>query len=81
MSKPRYQTWISTPIMSKLGGILHAGKLHNTPGIDPTSMRILGEYALVLIISGTAYYKDANGAKDGKKQGGGRLNHYEWHAV
>ena len=27
-------------------------------------MRILGEYALVLILSGTAYYKDANGAKE-----------------
>ncbi len=64
MIKPRYKTWISTPIMSNLGRILHAGKLQNTPGIDPNSMRILGEYALVLILSGTAYYKDANGAEE-----------------
>ena len=63
MSKPRYKTWISTPIMSNLGRILHAGSLQNTRSIDPKSMRILGEYALVLILSGTACYKDAKGTK------------------
>jgi len=64
MNKPRYKTWISTPITSKLGSILHAGELHNTPGIDPFNMRILGDYALILILSGTAYYKDADGVEN-----------------
>ena len=63
MSQPQYKTWISTPIMSNLGGILHAGSLQNTRSIDPKSMRILGEFALVLILSGTAYDKAANGTK------------------
>lgn len=64
MEKPRYKTWISTPVTSNLGGILHAGELQSTAGIDPTNMRILGDYALVLILSGTAYYEDANGAEE-----------------
>ena len=61
MEKPRYKTWVSTPITSEIGSILHAGELHDTPGIDPGNMRILGDYALVLILSGTAYYKDSHG--------------------
>lgn len=67
--EPRYKTWNSTLVSSPIGKISHAGELHNTPGIDPSSMRILGEYALILILSGSGYYQDARGIKERIKPG------------
>jgi AraC-like DNA-binding protein len=37
--------------------------LTNIAGIDPAEMRVLGRYALVLIVSGQGYYSDARGTR------------------
>ncbi len=54
-------SWLNTPIQSGLGTLSLAGELENNPGIDPQSMRILGKYALVLILGGSGFYKDDRG--------------------
>ncbi len=37
--------------------------LRNVPGIDPTGMRILRHFTLVLMVDGKGYYRDARGTK------------------
>lgn len=53
--------WLSSPLRSRIGTLSLAGNLRDTPGIRPDSMRILGNYALVLITGGSGYYRDARG--------------------
>jgi AraC-like DNA-binding protein len=38
-----------------------AGSLVDVAGIDPVSMRVLGSYALMLMVEGRGYYADARG--------------------
>lgn len=60
--KPKADSWLNTPIHSRLGTLSLAGELENNPGIDAQSMRILGKYALILILDGLGFYKDDRGA-------------------
>jgi AraC-like DNA-binding protein len=46
-----------------VGELQLAGLLNNVGGIDPASMRILGSYALVLMVAGKGYYRDARGTE------------------
>lgn len=46
-----------------MGEIELAGLLRNVPGIDPTGMRILRRFTLVLMVEGRGYYRDARGTK------------------
>ena len=55
-NKRKADSWLNTPIRSRLGTLSLAGELENNPGIDPLSMRILGKYALVLILGGSGFY-------------------------
>lgn len=53
--------WLESPLKSKAGTILLAGSLRNSPGIGVDHMRILGNYALVILLSGSGIYRDARG--------------------
>ena len=55
------ENWLKAPFINGMGGIYLAGRLHDSPGIDTTSMRILGNFALIVIESGSGYYRDATG--------------------
>ena len=53
--------WLESPLRSKVGTIFLAGSLRNSPGIGSSRMRILGNYALVVLLKGTGVYRDARG--------------------
>ena len=53
--------WLESPLKSKAGTILLAGSLRNSPGIGADRMRILGNYALVILLRGSGFYRDARG--------------------
>jgi AraC-like DNA-binding protein len=53
--------WLESPLRSKAGTILLAGSLRNSPGISVDRMRILGNYALVILLRGSGVYRDARG--------------------
>ncbi len=55
--------WLKWPLRTATGTINLAGTLRDVPGLDPRSMRVLGRYALVFIVSGEGFYTDANGAR------------------
>jgi AraC-like DNA-binding protein len=57
------EPWIESPLRTEAGSLQLAGLLRNIAGIAPGSMRILGSYALVLMVAGRGYYCDARGAK------------------
>jgi AraC-like DNA-binding protein len=57
------QPWLESPLHTAAGSLLLAGLLRNVAGIDPGAMRILGSYALILMVSGRGYYSDARGIK------------------
>lgn len=62
-SKYRSQPWLQSPLRTPVGEIELAGLLHNVAGIDPTGMRILRRFTLVLMVSGKGYYNDARGKR------------------
>lgn len=51
------------------GGITLAGTLHHSPGCPGNPFRILGSYALVLILEGGGGYEDANGLRTEVQEG------------
>ena len=59
----RARPWLESPLPTGVGGLQLAGTLENTPGIDPTAMRVLGSYALVYMLAGEGYYADASGLR------------------
>ncbi len=59
---PPDQPWLQSPLRTAAGELQLAGRLRNVAGIDPGAMRVLGSYALVLMIEGRGYYRDARGA-------------------
>lgn len=61
--RPPTQPWLDSPLRTEVGDLLLAGQLLNAPGIDPRSMRVLGSYALVLLLAGKGYYRDARGTR------------------
>ena len=64
-----YGSWLKSPLRSTIGSILLVGALKGVKGIDPESMRTLGNYALIFIQSGQGNYADANGIKRRFKPG------------
>ncbi|MDI1319889.1 MAG: AraC family transcriptional regulator [bacterium] len=61
--KYRSEPWLQSPLRTPVGEIELAGLLRNVPGIDPTGMRILRRFTLVLMVEGRGYYRDARGTK------------------
>lgn len=59
----RAQPWLKSPLRTAAGDLQLAGLLHNIAGIDPSAMRVLGSYALVLMVEGRGYYRDARGTR------------------
>lgn len=59
MNQPRSEAWLQSPLRTEAGDLELAGLLRNIAGIDPASMRVLGRYALVLMVAGRGYYRDA----------------------
>src|SRR4051812_9854906 len=57
------QPWLQSPLRTAVGDLELAGSLRDIPGIAPGAMRILGRYALVLMVSGRGYYADAKGTR------------------
>lgn len=66
---PPSQPWLESPLHTEIGEIQLAGRLQDAPGIDPAAMRILGSYALVLLLAGRGYYADARGTRCGLAPG------------
>lgn len=59
----RSESWLESPLRSGVGELQLAGSLRNIPGIPPASMRVLGSYALILMVAGRGYYEDARGSR------------------
>ena len=59
----RAEPWLESPLRTEAGDLQLAGLLRNIPGIDPQAMRVLGSYALVLMVAGEGYYRDARGTE------------------
>jgi AraC-like DNA-binding protein len=57
------EPWLESPLRTEAGSLQLAGLLRNIAGIDPEAMRILGSYALILMVEGKGYYCDARGTK------------------
>ena len=55
--------WLHSPINSTIGTLWLGGYLRNKSHIPRHKMRILGRYALILIIDGHVFYQDALGRK------------------
>lgn len=52
------RAWLTNPIVTPLGELKLAGFLHDASRITPNAKRTLGDYALVLVVKGGAYYCD-----------------------
>lgn len=61
--KYRAEPWLQSPLRTPVGEIELAGLLRNVNGIDPTGMRILRRFTLVLMVDGRGYYRDARGTR------------------
>lgn len=55
------EDWLNSPIESSIGTLWLAGQLSGNNYIPDNKMRILGRYALVLVLEGEVYYKDSEG--------------------
>ena len=55
--KYRNEPWLQSPLRTPVGEIELAGMLRNVTGIDPTGMRILRRFTLVLMVEGRGYYR------------------------
>src|SRR5688572_18258778 len=60
----RAEPWLESPLRVGAGDIELAGLLKDIAGIDPRAMRVLGSYALVLMVEGEGYFRDACGTKE-----------------
>jgi AraC-like DNA-binding protein len=60
-SSTRAQPWLQSPLRTPAGDLQLAGLLNNIAGIDRRAMRVLGSYALVLMVAGRGYYCDVRG--------------------
>lgn len=58
----RSEPWLQSPLRTPVGEIELAGLLRNVPGIDPSGMRIMRRFTLVLMVEGRGYFRDARGA-------------------
>ena len=55
------EEWLNSPIESTIGTIWLAGQLSGKNAIPKNKMRILGRFALILVLDGDIYYKDGTG--------------------
>lgn len=55
--------WLETALSTPVGGLQLAGALENNEGIDPKTMRVLGNYGLVYVLAADGYYADARGVR------------------
>jgi AraC-like DNA-binding protein len=62
-AKYRAEPWLQSPLRTPVGEIELAGLLANISGIDPAGMRVLRRFALVLMVEGCGYYRDARGTQ------------------
>ncbi len=65
----RNESWLRNPLRSQFGDLILAGRLYDRVGIDPESMRVLGDYALIYVLHGSGHYSDANGRSQQFKTG------------
>jgi AraC-like DNA-binding protein len=61
MSRKPSQSWVKSPIVSSIGTIWLAGQLQDKSHIPADRMRVLGRYALILVLRGKCRYTDALG--------------------
>jgi AraC-like DNA-binding protein len=61
ISKNPPQPWVQSPIVSSIGTIWLAGQLQDKSHIPADRMRVLGRYALILVLNGQCRYTDATG--------------------
>lgn len=62
-SKYKDEPWLQSPVRTPVGEIELAGLLRNVTGIDPSDMRILRRFTLVLMVEGRGYFRDARGTR------------------
>ena len=60
--KVRAQPWLQRSLRTPIGEIELAGMIVNGPGIEPSAMRVLRRFTLVLMVSGQGYFRDERGA-------------------
>lgn len=58
------QVLVQSPDLGSLGAIGLAGTIRNSPGVGFRPFRVLGSYAIVLVVEGGGFYQDANGFRD-----------------
>lgn len=61
--------WLESPIRTSLGELQLAGALQDVRGLDPKTMRVLGNYTFVYMVNVDGYYDDANGRHRTLKSG------------
>lgn len=69
VAKVTSEPWLESALRTEAGSLQLAGMLRNIVGIAPDSMRILGSYALILMVAGRGYYCDARGLKTELRSG------------
>lgn len=55
------EPWLTRPVSLGETRIVAAGQVRDVPGIDPKSMRIMGNYGLIYMVEANGYYRDGNG--------------------
>lgn len=58
----RNEPWLRNPLRSQLIELQLSGRLRDKIGIAPSSMRVLGDFALIYVLEGKGYYVDATGS-------------------
>lgn len=57
MPNPAAHIWPQSPISSDIGTIHLCGRIHENKTISPQRMRLLGNYVMVLVLGGNAFYQ------------------------
>lgn len=65
----RNEPWLRNPLRSDIGDLKLAGRLRDRVGIDPRSMRTLGDYAVIYVLAGSGSYANAGGGQHRFKTG------------
>lgn len=60
---PSSEAWLKSPIVSTIGTVWLAGRLHGRHTIPPNRMRVLGKFGLILMDAGRGDYADASGVQ------------------
>ncbi len=57
----RTESWLTSPLETPIGAIHLAGTLRDSVGVGASTMRVLERYALVFLVQGEGYFRDARG--------------------